>query len=378
MPTLFFFPWISVSASVALGEIELVPYVRGAQPSAMDGMSLADIDAVLANYGVPAFRPETVPAVPVPTATLARFPGDDPAVPLTDDMLHDRLRIARQVAFCCVSTRPIGARIGYCNADTFTVIAQRFIAGNPSGMAITTRRRDGSAQMGLSGSLPGPRFVRPLHVDHRATVKLDYALFSALALVTDPELKARLEDATELYLLANTDSSQVPERAELVMLRAAFETLLQSGHTTDKLVGGFRDHFAGELPEPPIWHAGVFDETAWRGRWPRKVTRPFDAWVRDFCDARNRAAHGLFGHRDSLWSRENHLLFASWLLPLVMKGLLATSGTYIFSEDDKLLRAGLEAFLSRNLLAFDEEDSELEWNKVMRDLLFDRWMSRLR
>ena len=69
-----------------------------------------------------------------------------------------------------------------------------------------------------------------------------------------------------------------------------------------------------------------------------------------------------------------HLLFASWLFPLVVKGVLASAGLYRLTEDDLALRRGFEAFLAHDVLARAEVDKpELRWSKVERSLLFPVW-----
>ncbi|MEQ1515852.1 MAG: hypothetical protein ABL931_05115 [Usitatibacteraceae bacterium] len=373
MPVLFFYPWLKTKQPLSLGVIDLVQYERGKSPHALDGMLLADIDAVFANYGEPDFANPSETAPPVSSATLLSFPGDDPTSALSDDEIQIRLRLGRLIAFCSLANRLFGGIHSYANADVYEVIAQRYDPARPGSMVVTTRRRDGRTQQLLGSRSSHPRFPRPMHVFGHAALAVDVALFRAIAGITEPALAARLEDAVELFLLANSDSPNVPERAEVVMLRAAFETLLESGHKASELVKGFANHFHAALPDPPVWAAGVYDEAAWRARWPT-ATRPLDAWVQDFCAARNTAAHGMAAMPAPLWPRGYHLLFATWLLPLVIKGILAKDGHYTLSRDDTLLRAGLEAFLAADLLHVEPKETEPAWSKVERNLLFDAWM----
>ena len=96
-------------------------------------------------------------------------------------------------------------------------------------------------------------------------------------------------------------------------------------------------------PRRSIWHKGSLDEQWWCKHWDKHVNRPLDAWVNDFCAARNAAAHGpANGEKGSIWPRHNHLIFSAWLLPLIVKKLLAQSGLYEFTAEDKVARAGFE------------------------------------
>jgi hypothetical protein len=182
----------------------------------------------------------------------------------------------------------------------------------------------------------------------------------------------------EVFLRANTDAS-VPERAEIVLMRVAFETLLNASHKTSDLLKRFSDHFKAELPVPPIWHAGKYTEVVWRTRWPKQTERPLDAWVQDFCAARNSAAHGSIGAKGAtIWASPHHLLFSSWLFPLTVRGVLASAGKYTFSAEDIALRAGFEAFFAHDIFAPCKKDEpELFWSKIERSLLFPVWAKRL-
>jgi hypothetical protein len=149
------------------------------------------------------------------------------------------------------------------------------------------------------------------------------------------------------------------------MLRVAFETLLESSHLTLDLQRKFADCLAGTLTTPK-WYAGCNDEAKWRGRWSNNVSRPFDAWVQDFCNVRNDSAHGLTSrskYPPSIWDQHRHLLFGSWLFPLLVKLILSKTGAYTLSDLDKDLLADCERFFSTDVLAVDS-DGRLQWNIV--------------
>lgn len=110
-----------------------------------------------------------------------------------------------------------------------------------------------------------------------------------------------------------------------------------------------------------------------RGRehWDKHVNRPVDAWVHDFCAARNAAAHGPSGgEKGNIWPRHNHLIFSAWLLPLIVKKLLAQAAIYKLSAEDKVARAGFEVFLAHDLLAVTEEEGTNVWWQIAESELF--------
>lgn len=371
MPVLYFLPWVSTSETIIVGDLKLLPYTRGMQPADLDGITITNIDAVLANYGNQGYSSKR--AAPITNATIVTWNSVSATSEPTDEEIQKRLQIGQQLVFCALAQRELGSLFQYCNTDGYRMIAQRFTVNNSGAIAVTTRRRDGYSLQYLGSSANNPRFVRPLHVADRLSLNIDFKLLAALQAVATPELKERLSTAIDVFVRGNTDAPDIPERTEIVLLRNAFETLLNSTHQTDNLVRRFADHFRSELPAISIWHAGQLDEGVWRKRWPKNnISRPLDAWVNDFCDARNSAAHGSRnGHEAPVWHIHNHLLFASWLFPLIVKGLLASAGLYHLTDEDIVLRCGFEVFFAHDVLAcLDKSNPEINWTRVERELLF--------
>jgi hypothetical protein len=163
-------------------------------------------------------------------------------------------------------------------------------------------------------------------------------------------------------------------------MRSAFETLLEASHLTSHLRQRFSGHFSEEAPTPPVWGHGIYSEARWRERWPKNTNRPLDAWVQDFCNSRNAAAHGVSSDAmSSVWSTQNHLLFSAWLFPLMVKKVLANAGLYQLSDEDLLCRSRCEAFIAHDLLSRTGEDSDVSWwsqvyqdiqNTLIADVLF--------
>jgi hypothetical protein len=368
MSVLFFFPWVASRGVMQLGEMSLIPYERGQAPGAMHGISQEIIDAVLGSYGDVAFPSWPDPFTNLRQATLITWADDADSLDLPENQIFDRLEQARYIAFSALAQRRFCSHVGYCNADGYEVIAQGFVAERPGSISITTRRRDGFTRTYISQT-SSPRFIRPEHVDSRLHLEIDETLARALLELPLGDLKNRIDDAIATFLLANTDSPAMPAHAEIVLMRSAFETLLDASYLASDLRTKFAEHFANELPNPAEWGTGVYTEANWRERWPRN-TRPLDAWVQDFCDARNSAAHGARANgQSSIWQSQNHLLFSSWLFPLMVKKILVDAGLYQLSDEDLAARRGCEAFLAHDLLSRIHEDGdECWWNRVESEI----------
>ena len=372
MSVLFFLPWVLIDEPKRISRVRLHPYIRRKSPGPLHGISQEAIDAILGNYGNQYFGKSGRTTKHVTSATLVTWDDDVEGLEIEEGRINSRLEEARYLTFCALSARQYGSHFEYCNSDGYQIIGQRFAADSPGATAIRVRRRDGSGSHYL-GSSSEPRFIRPAHVDSRLKFNVDEPLFEALLSIPTGDTKTKIDSAIDAYLLANSDSWSVRERAEIVLLRVAFETFLDSTHLASDLREKFSIHFSAEVPTPAVWRNGMNDEVRWRTRWPDFVSRPLDAWVQDFCAARNAAAHGPRGAKTStVWSNHNHLLFGSWLFPLMVKKALEDEGLFHLNEEEKIERARCEDFLAHDLLStVDDTTDELWWSKVQRELLFD-------
>ena len=372
MPILFFLPWATCHERIDFSRFSLLPYVRGELPGSSIGTLQDVVDAVLGSYGDPDFFPSTASTKHLQSATLIDWKDDGVGADLDDDKILERLTQLRYVSFSALAERRFCGHSGYCNADGYQAVAQRFSADSPGSTAISTRRRDGHG-LHYVGTAFTPRFIRPDHVNANLRIDLDASLVEALLQLPDGLVKRRFDDSIAAYLNANTDSSAVLERTEMVSMRVAFETLLEARHESSDLRKRFAQHFSNDLPAKATWSPGEVSEAVWRARWKSNVNRPLDAWVQDFCASRNSAAHGGGGeqHERTVWPRHNHLLFTSMLFPLMVKQALADMGLYAISDRDRASRGGFEVFLGHDLLGKVEEDKpELWWSRVERGLLF--------
>lgn len=367
MAVVFFLPWVAATEELRIADMRLIPYERGRLPGELLGIPQAAFDGVLGNYGDRGIGSH--PAQPIDEAALIIWDEDTPRLDASDAKIQERLVQGSYLAFSALAQRKFCSTSEYYNADTLQVVAQRFDVGTPARSCMTTRRRDGNTQNMLAGS-GGLKFVRPYHVDNRTRISLDAPLLVALLKLPDGELKERIDEAIVSYLRANTDASSMDERSELILMRVAIDTLLVVPHDKAAFRRAINEHF-DELPNSPIWYKGNLDESWWCKHWDNNVSRPLDAWVHDFSAARNAAAHSPgTGHKGSIWSRHNHLIFSAWLLPLIIKKLLVQARLYEFTDEDKVARAGFEVFLAHDLLEFTDEHENKVWWQIAESELF--------
>lgn len=368
MPTLFFMPWTAMNGPGYIGPISLVPYTRGSAPGTLGKTSQESLDAIIGNYADRAFVHDGDSTVPVKRAVILRWPGDDERETiLADDEVQERLQQTQLLVFAAISKRRYGWFLDYCNSDGLLVTAQHYREDSPASTAIRTRRRDGGGINYMTGTQGRPVFLRPLHVSDRYCFDLDGELALALLNVPAGPLRSRIKDAVTMFIRANTDANEVPESAEIVFMRAALETLVNATHQTADLKQKLMALMAPHLG-PAEWHDVHIAPEKWRERWKKyKPTRPFEAWIDDFCHWRNEGAHGTGGtqtHEPAVWSLSNHLMFTSWFTSRIVKCLLAAEAFYTLTEEDKDELHNSELFFTYDILAQDDS-KQLYWHAVL-------------
>jgi len=365
MPTKFFFPWLQVKQSFHIGAVNLIPYERGARVSDCFDSTQHVTDAILGNYGECLIGSPNGQPQEITRATIAEWQDDDASIELTDEEIAERLNLGQWVAFSALSCRRFGSHFGYCNADDLYFVAQRYDPTRPNVLATSMRRRDGSSVNYVSPQKYSPIFLRPPH-SQASMIDLNVPLINALCNIDDLDLRVKILTAVSIFNRANTDASGFSQGSEITLMRVAFETLLETGFRAKALQDGFSSHFSLDMPNPSVWGIGKYPEAIWRGKYPKNVSRPLDAWVQDFCAVRNDNSHGVSGgsfYPAPIWSIHNHLLFSSWLFPLMVKKVLSDSGYYQLSDLDAECRARGEEFFAHDVLAQDA-DGRLYWTLV--------------
>jgi hypothetical protein len=315
------FPWVTCNEPIEVGSARILPYERGLAPGDLTHAKQTDIDTIMAAWA-------DRPGQPVTRASLLEI--DDYRTGMDAGAHAYKLFQTRKlITFAALAQRRLfGQHFGYCNSHTYLLIVQRYVSGEAERFSFASRRRDG----GVSHMWATDKFAhyRPSHVYQHAKFKVDRPLLAALLKL--PE-ESPVREAVDEFNSANTDSDDVPVHVEVVMVKSAFEWLLG----IDEKVGNFvtaLDVRLSTILGAPRADGPLADR--WRKRWP-KAQRPLEAWVRDFCAARNAAAHGSPGASDLVWPDHTHLAFASIFFPLALKSRLADDSLLTLDESDREL-----------------------------------------
>jgi hypothetical protein len=352
MPSaLAFLPWISITEPITIGPLRLLPYQRGKLPGDLPKITQADIDGVLSAYA-------NRPGNNIAKATIFEL-GEWQSGMDADNVVSDLFRARTALAFSALAHRQLFRQSSnYCNYDTYSLVVQRYTAGETGAFAFTTRCRDGGTSHLWSSDEFS--FHRPNHVDLHSHLSLDEPL---LAFVLSLSGSDPLLEAIKEFNYANTDSPDVPEHVELVMMKSAFEWLLAIGEKADEFVAGINECLKG-------MHAVESLNGPLKAQWQKarpSASRPLEAWAREFCALRGAAAHGksrAVSH--FVWHIRAHLAFASLFFPLLFKKVAADRGIFKIDDYDVEKLRLIDAYLLSDPFKFDRVagDSIHPWPEI--------------
>jgi hypothetical protein len=331
MPTLHFLPWCRLDKQYSVGDATLIPFERSKPPPELDDLTTYPIKLIMNSY-----RGST--GHPVRQFAIVKF---NERTVLDDLNEEDRECLWGSVALACLTALSqrdfIGGHGPYCNADCFLLYRQRF-EKQPDFAAITTRRRDSAYNTGTA--LTTLSVEIPIHVAPIPTpLSLDERLLQGLSALRNKLLKSEKErwevwqDAIIFFNQANTDAENVRWQVEWVLMSAAFQRLLQTGHNEKKTAKGFPDAL-------PLAQGVV-----------QSVDRTLlNDWLMEFQRLRGDFAHGKSQtQKQHRWSQSYHLIIAAVAFPLLVRSLLAKENVYKFDDRDFGLILAFEALLKQAL-----------------------------
>lgn len=346
MPTLHFLPWCRLDKPYSVGDVTLIPFERSKPPSDLDDLTTYPIKLILNSY-----RGST--GHPVRQFAIVRIEGRSVLDDLADE---ERERVWQSIALTCFTALAqrdfIGGHGPYCNADCFLLYGQRF-EKQPDFAAITTRRRDSAYNTGTA--LTTLSVEIPIHVAPIPTpLSLDERLLQGLSALRTKLLKSEKErwevwqDAIIFFNQANTDAENVRWQVEWVLMSAAFQRLLQTGHNEKKTAKGFPDAL-------PLAQGVV-----------QSVDRTLlNDWLMEFQRLRGDFAHGKSQtQKQHRWSQTYHLVIAAVAFPLLVRSLLAKENVYKLEDKDFALILAFEALLKQ---ALDPGSVQKSWRTLIAE-----------
>ncbi len=355
-----FFPWMQVRKPVRVAEFELVPYRRGVAPGERGTSAQTTYDRLLAPY--------RSGDASIHQATIVLIAGKDPTSDLSDEEREALFLFSELLSAAGLAAREFFAPgLTYQNRESFRLVIQGF-SGDHDRVAITTRRRDGSTVIYSTGD--SYRVQQPEHVPLLGSNALDLPLLQSLCGSRELEEWNSLYEAIVGFNLANTDSSDVSEHIEAVLLVGTFERLFDCYRgNEDELAEGFTGAITPTENKQPASAPALAGLTS---RF-KKSAYIRDMWIRDLFRLRGNFAHGRAQSRyPSVWSLRNHMLLGSFAFPLALKSKLRSLATYAFTDRDQQAIDMFEAQASEDYFrpVSDPHDrSSHPWNRILDEAL---------
>lgn len=352
MPMLSFFPWYQLEETIDLGLFELLPYKRALKPVGI-GLEIQEtIDVVLKPYYHSHERQ-------ISRGMLMRLKDKGLIDDLSENERSDAFSFSEIVSLAGLCSREY-FDLTYCNSHNFTFVIQSF-RGASGGVALTSRRRDGST---FGYVAPGTfKEIQPHHVSSSMVTNLDPDLLKSLVEFSEHKNGERLVEASFGFNRANTDSPNVPDASEVVLMVGAFERILGVDNGREELLAEnfcskFRPHSPMPIEANPRIPRNTFTNCA----------SVQEIWIRDFFRVRGNLAHGRRrSEYRSLWSVNEHLLLGAYAFPLLVKTLMVQSGCYHFTPQDTFDIDVFEQLTSVELLKvpIDQKGShDFYWTRV--------------
>jgi len=337
-----FQPWLRLEQPVSVGSVQFVPFQTGrsCEDGVIQGLA-APLEKILSSYVDLANRP-------VERCTVATISRRQPAWNLFDEDFEEVHEAASLLYLCAMATNEYFQQVRrYVNSTMFDLYLQRFTEPVRY-VTITARRRDG--ELRIAGRKHGNiRFTVPPQADSRDAVPLDTGLVEALnkALTGNGQVMRRLKPALAFLSLATTDSDATRTPAEVILMAAAFEQLLNAHKARDlsqKLGDLFQSFGSVTVGNVLTARPGIAVDRRYataQGTWfaHRK-------WIEEFYQLRNAYVHGeSLSARTWGWTPFEHLVMAAFVFPLTVKLILLQQGCYILSRTGRVHCGALDLLL---------------------------------
>lgn len=371
---LAFLPWLRIKEPLNEGPFHVFPQGVGDVPPAGVASTVTPetMAKVLGQYRDSANFPLRV--VPV-----LQYDGRPLGADLDETDRAAIFRFGQQLAVSGLSDRRFigGFADGYTAAGHYQVVIQRFTEPYNGSISLTHRRKGGHANVVMGQS--DVHFVRPAHLVTQGEPNLNLRLLAALQAVQSlPKgIHEHVDASVTQYLLANSDSPDVPLEAESIATYAALERVSDSDQTLKDIRRKLPALLAQVDASP--WTARLRDEL----EVPADAGRPvLHAWLQQVYALRGNVAHGKPAHwAPQQWTQQEHLVAGAFVYPLVLKCLLAQHQLYSLTLEDVAWTLGLEKllgdrpFFEASPEPVDEEEPE---NATPPDALAMRDELRLR
>lgn len=353
MSMLAFFPWLKIKNNFDVEDFKLTRFNVLEKDSFKDKFQNT-CERVIEPY-------YTNIGDPINECTLIFLNNKNIFEDFADDEIESLFSFVEILTFSGLSEREF-FNYSYCNSSDFNFIIQGFDE-NLEGVTIVTRRRDGQTKNFID--INSYKVIMPFYVNNNM-VEIDNALIKSL-LNAKKDLREKwinFSDAIFFFNKANTDSSQITEHQEAVMMIGAFQRILMCKTAKkEELIANFKYSF---MPKKDLDISK--SKRIINSKYDNKVGSLREAWLDDFYQLRGDYAHGKKETKKQMvWNVKEHLLLGSYIFPLLVKLSLNKSKYYNLSEEDFYNIELFEQLAEAELFKKPQNPNNYEWKKIRRE-----------
>jgi hypothetical protein len=348
---LAFLPWLNIKAPIVQGPFHLFSQGVGDVPP--DGVA-TQVPAETIGKMLSQYRESA--NFPLRAVTVLQYDGRPLGADFDEAERAAIFRFGQYLAVSGLSDRRFigGFMDGYTASGHYQVVIQAFTDPYTGSVSLTHRRKEGHSNVMLGQS--DVHFLRPAHLVGQGEPNINLQLLSALQSgKTLPQVVHEHVDASVIqYLLANSDSPDVPLEAESIATYAALERVSDSDQSLKDIRKKLPALLA--LVDSSPWTERLRNEPGMRpeadaeaeAQPEPEVERPvLRNWLQQIYALRGNVAHGKPAHwAPKQWSQQEHLLAGAFIYPLALKCLLVRHKLYALNEEDVAWTLGLEELLS--------------------------------
>lgn len=334
-----FIPWLRVREPIRVAGFHLFVHHAGAPlPDGINcALPLDDLKRLLSPYRIHTQHAESAHCL-LQLGDGALDAELDPAG------REAAFRFARHLAVAGLATRRFdGSPLGsYSASGHYQLVVQQFPTPFTGSVVADHRRKEGHTRVLIS---PGAQhFQIPEHLVGQARPQLDLPLLHALEAAhaaLDAKSWGPYEASITQFLMANSDSPDVPLDAESIATYAALERLVDADQDLKDLQKKLLVCLAA--PDGYEW-SGELRAELLPGRKPRDTVGP---WLKSLYVLRGNAGHGypVAKLKGATWDQHEHLLAGAFVFPLALKCKLQQAGFYKLTSQDVVDIVGLDLLL---------------------------------
>jgi len=281
MPMLAFFPWLKIKNNFDINEFTVIKSEKFEKVFLKDNFKNVYEKIIKSCY----INNDN----PINEFTLIFLKNKDIFKDFADNEIESLFSFTEILAFSGLSNRQFFTNFSYYNSSNFNFIIQSF-EEDSKGITIVSRRRDGQTKSFIY--VESYKVIKPFYVYNDIAIEIDINSVKSL-LEAKEELEDKwinFSDAIFFFNRANTDSNQISEHQEVVMMIGAIQRILMCNNGKIKeLIENFNNTFRPKK-DFDISKSRRIKKYNYKDK--DKINTLRETWLKDFYRLRGDYAHG--------------------------------------------------------------------------------------